>query len=709
MAQKESTGQMFSKIRSIRSMDATSNYFTSLQIPTDWPSLHTDVADVQTLTDPKSINKDDTLWRTVDLPEEIIYYLRLRNRLHFGQAQGTPFTVPPLSELIDWQASSKTSDLVLEGDYTKSDLENLLLRHCKQTTALDSISAEITEAQFISRFRSWRESTTTSPSGIDLGHYKALVSDHSLPPTSVEADILDAKRAQLITAHVQLINYAVRHRFTFERWKTIVNVMIQKEVGNTKIHRLRVIHIYEADFNGLLGVKWRQLMHEATLHDTIHSGQHGARPGHEATTPVFLEELKNDISYASRKSLINFDNDATSCYDRIIPALASLLGRRHGLHKNIVFVHATTLREAKYKLKTVLGVSDEFYSHCQFYPIYGTGQGSANSPVIWTIVSSVLFQCHEAAGHGAQFSTPDAQTSVSLSMIGFVDDSTGQVNDFLANEQPTPAALARLMKIDAQLWSDLLWISGGLLELPKCSYHQIHFDFLPSGRPYMRASQVTNEIHLQAINDSATIPITSKSVYDTHKTLGHYRAPAGKGKTQLQELRKKSNTMARQVSSSPLNRRESRTFFDVIFLKSIGFVLPNSYFTEAELNSVQSPAICAFIPKCGFNRNTSRAIIFGPKHLAGSGFASLYHLQGQGQILQFLKFWRANTHTSQMLRISVGWSQYQAGTSVSLLSDVHTRLPHLEARWLPSYLESKAPSNWITHISPHSNVSAMLI
>jgi len=70
-------------------------------------------------------------------------------------------------------------------------------------------------------------------------------------------------------------------------------------------------------------------------------------------------------------------------------------------------------------------------------------------------------------------------------MIGFVDDSMGQVNDFLSNNQPTPEVLTRIMNIDAQLWSDLLWISGGLLKLPKCSYHQIHFDFLPSGKPFM--------------------------------------------------------------------------------------------------------------------------------------------------------------------------------------------------------------------------------
>jgi hypothetical protein len=511
MAAHESSCKMYSKIRSVRGLNSKSGQFTSLQIPADWPTPETEISNIESLSNPKEIAGDDSKWRTIDLPADIMHYLRLRNRLHFGQAEGTPFTTSPLRELVDWEASTKTSDLILEGDYTSDELthlESLLLKHCKQTSPLDNIKAEITEEQFVSRMKVWRESTTTSPSGVDLGHYKALINPHSLNLDSDEGVTLEARRKKIISAHVSLINYAIRNRFTYERWKTIVNVMIQKEPGNNKIHRLRVIHIYEADFNGLLGIKWKELLHQATQNQAIHSGQHGARPGHEATTPVFMEELKNDICYASRKALINFDNDATSCYDRIIPALASLLGRRHGLHRNIVFVHARTLKEAKYKLKTLLGVSDEFYSHCQFFPIYGTGQGSANSPVIWTIVSSLLFECHEAAGHGAHFSTPDKKMSVNLSMVGFVDDSTGQVNQFLAHEQPTPSQLATIMKNDAQLWSNLLWLSGGLLELPKCSYHHIHFDFDPSGKPSMRGGHVTNQIMLSDIQTGAQIKIS---------------------------------------------------------------------------------------------------------------------------------------------------------------------------------------------------------
>jgi hypothetical protein len=269
--------------------------------------------------------------------------------------------------------------------------------------------------------------------------------------------------------------------------------MIQKYPGNNKIHRLRVIHLYKADYNFVLGHKWRQLLHHGEEHKTIHEGQHGGRPGHEATTLVFMEELKNDILYVTKKSLINFDNEAASCYDRIIPALASILGRGHGLHRNVIFVNASTLRQAKYKLRTAMGISKDYYTYSHVFPIYGTGQGSGNSPVIWCIISSTLFKCHESKSHGATFSSPDKSTSVSLSIVGFVDDSTGQVNDFENPIQPNPEELSAFMQHGAKLWNNLLWMSVGLLELSKCSYHYLHFDFNAGGNasPRLGPSLIT--------------------------------------------------------------------------------------------------------------------------------------------------------------------------------------------------------------------------
>ena len=132
-----------------------------------------------------------------------------------------------------------------------------------------------------------------------------------------EGKATEQQRKALNRAQVSMINYSLRHSYSYERWKTVVNVMIEKEPGNSKVHRLRVIHIYEADYNFLLQAKWREMIQLAELEKTLHPGQYGGRAGRDAMTPAFLEELKNKICYASQKSLINFDNDAASCYDRI--------------------------------------------------------------------------------------------------------------------------------------------------------------------------------------------------------------------------------------------------------------------------------------------------------------------------------------------------------------------------------------------------------
>eukprot|EP00957_Ditylum_brightwellii_P126563 9645966-Ditylum_brightwellii.AAC.1 len=59
------------------------------------------------LEDPKKAQQ----WRTVDVPEEILHYLTIWNRHHFGQVKGTPFMIPPLSQYFDWSANSPVSEM----------------------------------------------------------------------------------------------------------------------------------------------------------------------------------------------------------------------------------------------------------------------------------------------------------------------------------------------------------------------------------------------------------------------------------------------------------------------------------------------------------------------------------------------------------------------------------------------------------------------
>ena len=118
------------------------------------------------------------------------------------------------------------------------------------------------------KYKFWPENTSTSPSGRHLGHYRSLLPN--LPVHSEATEELDAKRQDLVNMHHAVTDYALTHGYSYCRWKKVVNVMLEKEPGNPKIHRLRVIHLYEADYNLILGVKWRELIHHCEDKHLLH-------------------------------------------------------------------------------------------------------------------------------------------------------------------------------------------------------------------------------------------------------------------------------------------------------------------------------------------------------------------------------------------------------------------------------------------------------
>eukprot|EP00957_Ditylum_brightwellii_P131946 10061340-Ditylum_brightwellii.AAC.1 len=83
------------------------------------------------------------------------------------------------------------------------------------------------------------------------------------------------------------------------------------------------------------------------------------------------------------------------------------------------------------------------------FPIYGTEQGSTNSPTIWLIISSTLFNIQEELSNGAIFSDTFQEIEVHITLAGFVYDVAGQTNNFY-NENVTPDMLIHLMQKDAQ-------------------------------------------------------------------------------------------------------------------------------------------------------------------------------------------------------------------------------------------------------------------
>lgn len=103
---------------------------------------------------------------------------------------------------------------------------------------------------------------------------------------------------------------------------------------------MRVIHIYKADFDLALGVKWRAAMQRAEDLRLLNDGQYGSRSHRNAIDPVFIEELQLEISRATRKPVTFTNYDATACYDRIIPNLGMTVSRKFRVPASVTQMNA---------------------------------------------------------------------------------------------------------------------------------------------------------------------------------------------------------------------------------------------------------------------------------------------------------------------------------------------------------------------------------
>ena len=78
-------------------------------------------------------------------------------------------------------------------------------------------------------------------------------------------------------------------------------------------------------------------------------------------------------------------------------------------------------------------------------------------------------------------------------------------------------------------------------------------------------------------------------------------------------------------------------------------------------------------------------MLFGPHHLGRAGFFHLYDDQGYGQLKLFLKSWRTpDSLQGKLLRVTLAWAQYNAGTGIFILEDTTTTMPHIESEYLAS-------------------------
>jgi hypothetical protein len=264
---------------------------------------------------------------------------------------------------------------------------------------------------------------------------------------------------------VDIMDLASDRGFTLDRWTKVINVMIYKKIGVYLVHRLCVIHLFEADYNFIIDtILGRRAMYSGVDNKTLHPSQ-WVQPGRQYSDVVVLRELTLAVAKLTKTPFEGFENNASACYDRIVMNIVGAVFQHMGVPEGPLCLQEQNLLRVVHYLKMGFGTSTTSYTSDALFRIYGVGQGSKAGPVTWAAVSSILFEAQEILCTGIRFQNPSRSIAHHRNSDGMVDDTTGYHGrqPVWIRNSPSISTVFNGLKKDAQIWECLLWTCGGLL------------------------------------------------------------------------------------------------------------------------------------------------------------------------------------------------------------------------------------------------------
>ena len=154
------------------------------------------------------------------------------------------------------------------------------------------------------------------------------------------------------------------------------------------------------------------------------------------------------------------------------------------------------------------------------------------------------------------------------------------------------------------------WSSSGALEHSKCTLRTIKWDF-DKGYPMLRGGKTDIPPTLQS-NNRTTKNIRELLPYESHKILGHHKAPCSSQYCQFHTLKEKEKAHALFLSQHYLSSWEARTYCYRMYLSSITYYLEISYFSPSELHSIELPTLTTILSKCHINNKLNAELYMVP-------------------------------------------------------------------------------------------------
>ena len=612
-----------------------------------------------------------TMWVDVTSQTEIERALLARNKRHLQQTareEGIS-TRPPLATLKLNDGFNDMSTAILNGtSLTSYDITPEMahffhaLKRTNKDRQLPPIVGDFTTEDIQNMFKTAKERTSSDSRTLNYTLWKCLAKDDNI--------------AGMMSV---LFSLPFMYGFVNTHWVSMTDFMLEKKPGVRHIHTLRIIGKLAAEFNTclkyLIGKKTRDNYESTDTSDD----QHGFRPNRSSVDAAMLKVLTFESARMQKCTVATMQHDMTAHFDRMYPHMTAILGTKYGVDDNILKCINKTIGRLRRNVETALGVSDDVYNQNSNEPfIGGLVQGKADVPQWSTQQTDAMLKAHKAMTTGLCIHSPNMSRVIQHSNISFADDTDGQESQLTTEIDAISTVVANLQH-NAQKWSNLVQICGGLIALHKCNWQLIAWE-LNAGHLKMVHSTTERLVMDDGNGSFATIDFLPPN--QPNVGLGYRICPNGDQSHHFKATKAAISQLCKQTSGAYLSEAEARQMLTQRLIPKLTYALNVSSFSVHECNRINSDIRQTFLPITRLNRHFPSAVLYGPQKYGGLEFPEVNALQDRIQLEYLIKQLRWDKSVANSLLVTLDNVQLCSGLSKPLLEHTYPSVEYLDASYI---------------------------